>query len=315
MKVLVTGADGFVGQWLIRELLSAGHHVTGAFRLGGAPPAGLSEAERNRVQWLPLELQSQESVDAVAAARTDGVVHLAAVASGAEARQDPGYAWTVNAAGTARLCEAVADQLKGSAGPLFVLVSTGEVYGQGGGTASVEMDGLDPCSPYAASKVGAELAAREVSGRTGLRVAVARPFPHTGPGQSERYALPAIAARLRIAKRIGAPAIKTGPLTAVRDYLDVRDVVVAYRLLLERGQEGAIYNIASGRGRQLQDVVTQLAAVIGVRVITETDPNLSRPNDLRRLVGDASRLRRELGWTPAIEFAQTLRDLIDAQTD
>jgi GDP-4-dehydro-6-deoxy-D-mannose reductase len=146
-------------------------------------------------------------------------------------------------------------------------------------------------------------------------VIVTRAFPHTGPGQSDKYAIPAIAGRMRTAKRIRAPVIKTGNLEPVRDYLDVRDVAAAYRAVLARGRPGAVYNVASGVGRSLLEIVDELMRVLEVRVIVEPDSGLARPNDLMHLVGDAGLLRRDTGWAPAIPFDQTLRDLLDAQTD
>lgn len=315
MRVVITGAEGFAGRWLVRDLLAHGHQVVGGIRLGGTPPAGLTEAERVRVEWVEFDLLSLDTVERLAGFRADAVVHLAAVASGTDARQDPGYAWTVNAAGTARLCEALGRRAVDGSAPLVLVVSTGEVYGQGSGRPHREDDPLVPCSPYAASKLGAEIAAQEVARRTGLRVIVARPFPHTGPGQSEKYAIPAIAGRLRTARRIKAPVIKTGNLEPVRDYLDVRDVVAAYRCLLERGRPGTVYNVASGVARSLEGIVEDLTRVLEMRVIVEPDPALARANDLRHLVGDSSLLRRETGWAPAIDFDRTLRDLLDAQAD
>jgi len=316
MKVLVTGADGFVGGWMVRELLQAGHYVVGAVRVGGGPSATVPEAERFRVEWVDFDLLSSDSVGALARFGADAVVHLAAVASGADARQDPGFAWTVNAAGSARLAEALGrSTLEHRGDPLLLLVSTGEVYGHGHGRASVESDPVLPVSPYAASKLGAEIAVGEVSRRTGLRTIIARAFPHTGPGQSDKYVLPALAHRIRTAKRIGAPVIKTGNLEPVRDLLDVRDVVAAYRVLLEEGQAGAIYNVASGHGVSLYHLVDRLSAVLGHRVIVEPDPNLARPNDLMHLVGDPSRIISGTGWKPSISLDQTLKDLLDAQAD
>lgn len=317
MKVLVTGADGFVGGWVIRDLLAAGHHVVGAIRIGGEPSRALDEEERLRVQWVDFDLVSADSVAALARLPVDAVLHLAALASGADARRDPGYAWTVNAAGTARLAEALGGQRNdGRELPRLVVVSTGEVYGPCD-TARPwqETDPTVPGSPYAASKLGAEIAAWEVARRTGLPVVVARPFPHTGPGQSDKYVVPAFALRIRTAQRIGAPAINTGNLDPVRDMLDVRDVARAYRLLLEAGRTGETYNVASGQGILLADIVDRLMAVVGYRVLAEPDPRLTRANDIRFLIGDAGKLSRDTGWTPTIPFEQTLKDLVDAQAD
>ena len=184
----------------------------------------------------------------------DVVFHLAAVASGSEARSDPGLAWEVNAAGTARLAEALGAERLDGGNPLLLVVSTAEVYGPGDGSPRRETDPAKPCSPYAASKLGAEIAAFDVACRTGLRVVVVRPFPHTGPGQDLRFVVPALAERLAAARRLGAPAIKAGNVDAVRDFLDVRDVVSAYRLLAERGTPGEVYNVASGKGISIEEV-------------------------------------------------------------
>jgi GDP-4-dehydro-6-deoxy-D-mannose reductase len=316
MKVLVTGADGFVGRWLVSRLLEAGHQVGGTHRAAGGPPAVLPPSVRAGVGWRPLELTSGDSVDAAVRGEWDAVVHLAALASGTEARADPGLAWEVNAAGTARLAEALGQRAaEGEAGPLLLLVSTAEVYGMGTGAARRETDAVAPCSPYAASKLGAEVAVREVRRRTGLRLVIARPFAHTGPGQDVRFAIPALASRVRTAKRIGAPAINAGNLDAVRDLLDVRDVVSAYIALLEGGVVGETYNIASGEGLPLRDVLERLQELAGWRVIAEYDPSLGRRSDILHLVGDAAKLHAATGWAPTIPLDRTLQDLLDAQTD
>jgi GDP-4-dehydro-6-deoxy-D-mannose reductase len=179
----------------------------------------------------------------------------------------------------------------------------------------VETDPLLPISPYAASKVGAEAAGLETWRRTGLRVIVARPFPHTGAGQSARYVVPAFAARLREARRSGARTVPTGNLAPVRDLLDVRDVVAAYRLLLLRGTAGEAYNVARGSGVSLAEVFERLAALTGAVAAPATDPSLVRSADIPHLVGDSTKLRRATGWAPSISFEQTLQGLVDAEAD
>lgn len=317
MKILVTGADGFVGRWMIRRLLADGHEVFGALRPAGAShDDGLTAEERGAVRWMPLELTSPESVRMVVDLPYDAVIHLAAVASGPEAARDPGYAWTVNAAGTARIAYVLAEaRRKGRADPLFLLVSTGEVYGRGADARPrKETDALLPCSPYASSKVGAEIAAFEAWRRTGLRVVVARAFAHTGPGQDTRFVVPAFAQRLRYARQIGAPVVKVGNLDPVREFLDVRDVVDAYARLLVKGVPGEAYNVAGGQGVGLRDLFDRLAARLQVQVIPEVDPELMRPADIPSLVGDGSKLRRATGWAPTRSLDDTLRDAVDAQT-
>lgn len=312
MRVLVTGADGFVGTWLVRRLLRDGHEVVGAVQ-GGA--RRLTPAEQAAVQWLPLELTDPDSVRAVAGKAYDAVVHLAAVASGPDAARDPGTAWVVNAAGTARLVQALlgAKEREGI-DPLVLAVSTGEVYGRAPGPRR-ETDPVAPCSPYAASKVGAEVAALEAWRRGGLRVVVARAFPHTGPGQDTRFVVPAFAERLRMAKRTGAPVIKVGNLEPVREFLHVDDVVDAYVRLLGHGAPGEVYNVASGEGISVGTLLERLGALIGVHVVPEVDARLVRSADIPCLVGDATRLRSAVGWVPRHSLEETLKDVVHAQAD
>jgi len=313
VRVLVTGADGFVGRYLTSHLLEQGHEVVGARHPGGPPPL-----PGTPLRWVPLELDDDESVRAAVDRPLDAVVHLAAIASGRDARRDPGRAWTVNAAGTARLAEALAAR-GGAGGPRLLLVSTGEVYGGAAPLADGqprplrEDDAVVPLSPYAASKVGAEIAAQEVARRTGLPLVTVRAFAHTGPGQAELYVVPAFAARLREARRTGAAQVRTGNLDPVRDILDVRDVVRAYAALLERGAPGETYNVASGEGITLRELFARMTAVVGIHAEPAVDPALSRASDIPHLVGDAAKLRAATGWTPSLPLDRTLRDVVDAQ--
>jgi GDP-4-dehydro-6-deoxy-D-mannose reductase len=315
-SVLVTGADGFVGRWVVRALLAAGQEVVGAVQPGPPRYDGLTDAERAAVRWMPLELGDVQSVQHVASRPYDAVVHLAGVASGGDALRDPGHAWAVNAAGTARLLgEFGRRRLGGDGEPVVLVVSTSEVYGRAARRPMTETAPVAPCSPYAASKLGAELAARETRERTGLRVVIARSFPHTGPGQDERFVMPAFARRLRGARLAGAKVVKVGNLEPVRDLLDVRDVASAYLALLAGGVTGEVYNVASGEGHSLEALFARLAAIVGVDAIPEPDSELVRPADIPYLVGDAGKLRAATGWVPTIPLERTLRDLVDAQAD
>jgi GDP-4-dehydro-6-deoxy-D-mannose reductase len=317
MRVFVTGAEGFVGRVMVRTLLRAGHEVRAGIRPGGALEVpGLAAEERAAVARVPLELLETGSVDAAMAWEPEAVVHLAAVASGSDARRDIGAAWEVNAAGTARLADALGRlREQGTVDPLLLAVSTGEVYGGGVDRPRREDDAVRPCSPYAASKAGAEVAALEVGRRTGLRVVIARPFPHTGAGQGDRFVAPAFAARLREARRSGAASVPTGNLDPVRDFLHVQDVADAYLALLTRGAPGEAYNVARGEGIDLHELFRRLAAHLGVAATPAVDPALVRSADIMHLVGDASKLREATGWRPTIDLDRTLKEVADAEAD
>ena len=314
MRVLVTGADGFVGRHLVARLVETGHTVNAACRPGGEPlQSWLGPRWRDAVKVIPFEVTDSDSVRTAIDPRCEAIVHLAAVASGREAREDPGKAWAVNAGGTARLVEAAtALRAAGEMDPIVLIVSTSEVYGAGPPTPRVEADPVRPQSPYAASKAGSEIAALEAWRRGGLRVVIARPFAHTGVGQAPQYVVPSFLQRLRAAKTTGVTRVPTGNLDPVRDLLDVRDVVEAYLGLLTQGVAGETYNIGRGEGVSLRDLFRRLAELVGAKAEPVADPSLVRTADIPYLVGDSGKLRTTTGWAPTITLDETLRDMANA---
>ncbi len=281
MRVLVTGADGFVGRHLVNRLVGAGDVVAAACRPAQRPVDWAAVAPNGTVETRALEITDSASVERALRWGPEAIIHLAAVASTREASRDPAGAWVVNTVGTARLVEAAANlKESGSADPVVLVISSGEVYGIGSAVPRVETDQLIPHSSYAASKVGAEVAALEAWRRTGLRVVIARPFTHTGPGQATQYVIPGWAERLRAAKLSGAATVSTGNLDPVRDFLDVRDVVEAYRLLITRGIPGEVYNVSRGEGLPLIELFARLSRIIGSRAAPRPDPALVRRVDI-----------------------------------
>lgn len=314
MRILVTGADGFAGTWLVRRLRKDGHEVVAAVRPDRPLWVGTPPPWDHKVHTVPFELLDGASVRGILSIGFDAVVHLAAVASGGDARQDPSGAWEVNALGTARLAEELGRRKTANGeDAILVVASTAEVYGAGVGQPRTEEDPVAPCSPYAASKLGAENAALEVHRRTDLRVVISRSFPHTGKGQDDRFVVPAFARRLIAAKRDGSRAVKVGNLTPVREFMHVADVVSAYVDLLRHGVPGQVYNVGGGEPLSLKDLFLRLAAIVGVEAEPTADPDLVRPADIPHLVGDASKLAALTGWAPTISLQDTLTEVVNAQ--
>ncbi len=305
-RLLITGADGFVGRHLVPAAVLEQWQVTAVLGPGSSPVSGWDYGIEDQ---FPADLTSAADRKRIAAVGADVVIHLAAVSSGAAARRDPETAMRVNAEATAELAGAVGDTGETSR---FLFISTGEVYGSGHAGPIDESTPCAPVSPYAASKAAAEAALLDAALDDSMAVVIARAFPHTGPGQTIDFVLPAFASRLLGARRDGERQVSVGNLDVQRDFLDVRDVVRAY-LLLASGADAGVYNVASGVGRKLADCFATLATMIGTDAVAVPDPSLIRPADIPVLVGDPARLRAATGWRPIIPFEQTLQDLIDAQ--
>jgi nucleoside-diphosphate-sugar epimerase len=309
MKVLVTGADGFVGRPLVRRLIETGHEVTAGCRPGGeSVDRWLGARWRNALEVVDLEITEASSVVQAMKTKPEAIVHLAAMAYSPDAQADPAQAWNVNVGGTVNLLRAAALERRasGSEGPLVLVTSTAEVYGEGEPRPRVETDVPRPLSPYAWSKLGAEVAAGHASNAWALRVIIVRPFPATGPGQTKRM-IPGWLAALRS----GQKEIEGDP-NVVRDYLDVRDLAEAFLALLGAGRPGETYNIAAGREVRFGELLAKLSTMVGVQ--SRLVPPLKPRSGLSHLVGDPGKLARHTGWQPTIPLDQTLADMIvDAQ--
>jgi GDP-4-dehydro-6-deoxy-D-mannose reductase len=241
--------------------------------------------------------------------RPEAVYHLAGWADVGGSWKAPVEAFRANAEGTLNVLTAAVEAGVGR----VLAVSSADVYGKVDPSELplTEDSPLRPASPYAASKVAADYLGLQAWLGRGLPVLRVRAFNHLGPGQTDKFVAPALASRIARAERDGGDVLPIGDLSARRDFTDVRDVVRAYRLLMEKGQPGEVYNVCSGVDLAVQDLADQLLAQARIPLRFETDPALLRPVEVPVLRGSHDRLTDATGWQPEIPIDQTLTDLLE----
>ena len=291
MKALVTGADGFVGRHLLAHLRASGDEAVGVDR-----ECDVTDAISVRATLTDV--------------RPEAIYHLAALTAVGESWARPVEYTRVNVLGTKNVLDAASQVVPNAR---VVLVSSADVYGvvRPEDLPLVETFRVAPANPYASSKVEAEHVAHDAVRERAQAVVIARPFNHVGPGQSTDFVVPAIVRRLLVAEADGADEIVVGDLSTRRDFSDVRDVVRAYRLLVELGVSGEVYNIASGVDVGLFDIAQRLVEAIAPHVRLVTDESLIRPVEVPVSCGSYEKLQRATKWRPTISLDTSLRDVID----
>lgn len=309
-KIFITGATGFAGRYLI-DLLKESEPdslVSGTCFPEHPGSCGVLDG----VDLFHLDMRSEDDVsDCIRQVQPDWIFHLAAISN-------VGYSWAnrketleANLMGTFYLFEAVR---KYSPQSRVLFISSCDVYGilSPVHEALREDHSTPPSSPYAYTKISGELLGQFYVNIEGLDIVISRSFPHTGPGQSTDFVFSDWAFQIaKIEKGSIDPMLKVGNLDVRRDYSDVRDVVKAYVLLLEKGKKGEIYNVCSGRADSLRDNLDLLLSLSSKDIHVEMDPQKLRKADIPLVLGDNEKIFKETGWKSEIPLEQTLRDLLD----
>ena len=302
-KVLITGANGFVARHLVAELKARGDEVIGV----DVGPATAWQVDR----YYGCNLIGVDAIKVILSIeRPDVIVHLAAVSSVAQSWKVPVDSFLNNT----NIFLNVAEAVRSLKLPARILsVGSSEEYGN---VPKKEMPireehPLAPASPYAVARVAQEQLSRLYADGFGLDVVMTRSFNQIGPGQRPDFVVPSFVAQLMAGKREGSSVVdvKAGDLSIVRDFLDVRDAVSAYLLLMEKGESGKVYNICSGVGRTLREVLEAVARIVGIGINVSVDPARIRPADNHVIVGSNEKMI-QLGWTLKHSLESSIRDMV-----
>lgn len=311
MRAFITGISGFVGSYLARELVNEGWEVHGIVeqKRGRFP---FDKGLEGKIVLYPCDIcESDRLTRILRDVGPDQIFHLAGVSFLPEANLEAERTFQINLLGTLSLYEAVR---KCGLRPRILFVGSAQEYGLTfHERRPVKEDySLRPIDPYSSSKAAADLLSFQYWYGSGLSIIRVRPFNHTGPGQSERFVCSALAkqiAEIELARR--KPVLHVGNLEARRDFLDVRDVVRAYHLALQRGEVGEVYNICSERSVSIREVLKDLLDLSQQPVSVVEEASRKRPLEIPEMLGDCARFRAATGWQREIPLEQTLTDLLN----
>ncbi len=306
MNSLVTGSGGFIGSHLVEYLLGRGFPVWGMTRRTGAHAA--PARSHQNFQSVLCAITDRERLERIVAdIQPERVFHLAAQSYPVKSWQEAEETMKVNLFGALYLLEAIR---KAQLDPVILMMGSSAEYAPPGedGAGIGEDHEINPLSPYGVSKAAADLLARLYFRSCQMKIVRVRPFAIIGPGK-EGDACSDFARQISAIDSAMGGELSVGNLHAVRDFLDVRDAVRALDLLGEKGGPGEVYNVASGQGVSLQEVLRRLISLSGKKISVRVDPERLRPVDQQAIVGDNGKLLR-LGWEPAIPLDETLRDIL-----
>lgn len=297
MRALITGSQGFVGQYLRRELEESGYEVVG---LDIQPGEGAVQADL---------LNPEQLAAAVRQAEPDAVFHLAGQADVARSWKIPQKTMEINVLAAVNLMEAVRAF---NPSVRMVLVGSSDQYGNLGEAGRMVSESLatHPQTPYAVSKKAQEEMARVYVRAYGMNICMTRSFNHGGAGQRLGFLIPDFASGIVKVERGEAKSLKVGNLTSRRDFTHVKDVARAYRLIGEKGKPGEVYNVGSGVTWSAQEILDKLCAMAVCPIPVEQDPARMRPSDTPVICCDHTKLTTDTGWQPQIPLEDILSDTL-----
>ena len=307
-KYLITGATGFVGSYLIKCIFKQDES---AF-IVGISRTTKSFIKNDRYTHIYIDLNDKEKlIQLIEKNCFQYIIHLAAESSVGFSWQKPEISFKNNVNIYLNLLEAIRiTKIKTK----ILSIGSSESYGkvEEAHIPLNETDLLNPISPYAVARVSQEMLSKIYADGFSLDIIMTRSFNHIGPGQREVFVISSFAKQLvQLAKNKSADnTITTGNLSVIRDFVDVRDVVRAYYLLLKKGRRGEVYNICSGKGILLQDIISTMSDLLGIKVETVVNQQLVRPNENKKVIGSYQKIKNELGWQPEIDISKSLSDII-----
>lgn len=306
MKSLIVGGAGFVGSYLTAHLLENGEEVAITKLPGEVPHTDMAVAYDLDI------LNKGEIVDLLSRLRPDRIYHLAALASVALCWKNPSAAIDVNIKGAVNLFDAVRE-IPGYA-PRILVIGSGEEYGHVR-PEDIPIDedtAVRPGNVYAATKAAQGLLCGIYARAYDMDIMTVRAFNHVGPGQAPIYVVADFCRQVaRIEKGLQDPVMKVGNLSAKRDFSDVRDVVRAYRLLMEHGRPGETYNVGSGRAVSIDELLHMILGLSNTGITVEVDPARLRPVDIPIIEADITKICRDTGWKPEIPLSNTIAGALD----
>lgn len=312
MKLLITGFSGFVSPHFLELLnrIEPGSEILGIDKT--IPDFNYSVYSSLKITYANIDLLDRQTIDeTLSAFLPECILHLASISSVAQSWHTPLDSFVNNTNIFLNLVEHIRVKKMNCR---ILSIGSSEEFGEVTGEALplTEDHPLKPLSPYAVARVAQEMLSKIYADGYSEDIVMTRSFNHIGPGQKDIFVISSFAKKLVSLKKINSTdnTIVTGNLSIVRDFVDVRDVVRAYYLLFKKGRKGEIYNICSGNGFVLEDIIYMMSNLLEMEIKIKEDQSLIRPNENKKVIGSNKKIKNELGWQPEITIEQSLSDII-----